>query len=333
MNGDSVSAAVPSLSAQDAQLALGESQSRAPDLQGHYTLSSIVESRGYRYLLRRKKGGFDGFDPRQLDEATALALAASHGVRVPALAYSEESYLIEQYVVGDQAGERLDDWESWYRDLVAQVERLQSSPATSHLYYSVAGWERWLATYLRSLHESLAAEYGARFDLLGIPSLDHVWRLGPVDSTGLPLVLAHSDLHQDNLLLSSDGVWILDWELALVADPVWEAARALHTMRWPSEADRLRAQSIWVTSLESRWPSADISGRLDWYRQIETWKSLLVDSVRYPQQIADAPLDEALALEKSNDLLRKLTLGSSFMPPSSLDSTGVLNLLRRWSCE
>ncbi|MEW2268306.1 phosphotransferase, partial [Streptomyces sp. NPDC047868] len=49
-----------------------------------------------------------------------------------------------------------------------------------------------------------------------------------------PFCLLHGDLHRENFILDSAGkVWAIDWELAMLGDPLYDLATHLHLMRYP----------------------------------------------------------------------------------------------------
>ncbi|MFE4945564.1 phosphotransferase [Streptomyces sp. NPDC056641] len=49
-----------------------------------------------------------------------------------------------------------------------------------------------------------------------------------------PFSLLHCDLHRKNLIVDRHGdLWIIDWELAMIGDPLYDLATHLHLMRYP----------------------------------------------------------------------------------------------------
>ncbi|MER6630811.1 phosphotransferase [Streptomyces sp. NPDC000987] len=49
-----------------------------------------------------------------------------------------------------------------------------------------------------------------------------------------PFCLLHADLHRENFIIDSRRrLWTIDWELAMVGDPLYDLATHLHLMRYP----------------------------------------------------------------------------------------------------
>ncbi|MEU6584388.1 phosphotransferase [Nocardia sp. NPDC046763] len=140
---------------------------------------------------------------------------------------------------------------------------------------------------MSKLYSGLPAVHAARIRDLQVPPLERFWSPDPSQTTRR-CVLVHSDLHPNNLLLNEAGVWILDWELAMAADPIWEAAVSLHRTPWPDADSEAHAAAQWLDLLADT-DAEDPATLLDQYRMIETWKSLLVDSWRFPVAIAADP--------------------------------------------
>jgi hypothetical protein len=70
------------------------------------------------------------------------------------------------------------------------------------------------------------ARYGALFSELGIPA-DGLTRLSKraAELVERPFCLLHADLHRENFIVDAgDRLWTIDWELAMVGDPL---------MTWP----------------------------------------------------------------------------------------------------
>lgn len=56
--------------------------------------------------------------------------------------------------------------------------------------------------------------------------------------TDRPRTLLHGDLHRKNFVVDRAGVlWTIDWELALVGDPLYDLATHLHLMDYPREQE------------------------------------------------------------------------------------------------
>ncbi|WP_371653457.1 MULTISPECIES: phosphotransferase [unclassified Streptomyces] len=96
------------------------------------------------------------------------------------------------------------------------------------------------------VYQRNSGEFGSLFDRLGVSatSLNGLReRAGGLASR--PFSLVHGDLHRRNLIVDSrDDLWFIDWELAMIGDPLYDLATHLHLMNYP-ECDALRVKEAW----------------------------------------------------------------------------------------
>ena len=65
-----------------------------------------------------------------------------------------------------------------------------------------------------------------------------------------PFCLLHADLHRENFIVDAeDRLWTIDWELAMLGDPLYDLATHLHQMRYPARHERAVAQR-WRETVE-----------------------------------------------------------------------------------
>ncbi|MGW2514008.1 phosphotransferase [Streptomyces scopuliridis] len=65
-----------------------------------------------------------------------------------------------------------------------------------------------------------------------------------------PFSLLHCDLHRKNLIVDRRGdLWIIDWELAMIGDPLYDLATHLHLMRYPRR-EEARVARRWQRAVE-----------------------------------------------------------------------------------
>ncbi|MFB7089477.1 phosphotransferase [Streptomyces sp. NPDC056296] len=69
-----------------------------------------------------------------------------------------------------------------------------------------------------------------------------------------PFCLLHADLHRENFIVDMDRrLWTIDWELAMVGDPLYDLATHLHLMRYPLWQGR-RVTEEWRRVVEAVRP-------------------------------------------------------------------------------
>jgi hypothetical protein len=74
--------------------------------------------------------------------------------------------------------------------------------------------------------------------------------------TERPFCLLHADLHRENFIVDpGQRLWTIDWELAMVGDPLYDLATHLYLMRYPQwQARRLTRR--WVSTVEDVRPGS-----------------------------------------------------------------------------
>lgn len=101
--------------------------------------------------------------------------------------------------------------------------------------------------------------------------------------TARPFCLLHGDLHRDNLIVArQDGaLWTIDWELALLGDPVYDLATHLHLMRYPAWQEE-EVVARWAETLDGVLPgaTAGLAEDLPHYRAYKRVQSVFTDVIR-----------------------------------------------------
>jgi aminoglycoside phosphotransferase (APT) family kinase protein len=140
------------------------------------------------------------------------------------------------------------------------------------------GFYRWLAERLADFVAALPAETLRAADQRGLPDDDLLRRiLGRYEVTDRAPVLLHGDLNPWNLVRAGrrGGLTIIDWEMGMIGDPLYDLVRHLHLT--PTRAEmRMRMFDRWSRKL----PSECVEGwEADWrvYRWIEQIRSAYVD--------------------------------------------------------
>ncbi|WP_405807677.1 aminoglycoside phosphotransferase family protein [Streptomyces sp. NBC_00210] len=107
-----------------------------------------------------------------------------------------------------------------------------------------------------------------------------------------PFVLLHTDVHRGNLIVGADGrLSLIDWELALFGDPVYEIASHLSRMRYAKRAEQRAALRAWCTAVAHSRPAALAGHRsaLRIYLDFERLQSVYIDVIRLALAFARHP--------------------------------------------
>ncbi|MET9495760.1 phosphotransferase [Streptomyces sp. NPDC006552] len=130
-------------------------------------------------------------------------------------------------------------------------------------------------------------EYGALFAALGVHEVAFKYlRERAADLRERPFTLLHADLHRENLILDRSGeLWVIDWELAMFGDPLYDLATHLHLMDYP-RSQRRRVVELWRGTLGrtgARGLDEDLPVLLGYKRA----QSVFTDVIRSALTLAD----------------------------------------------
>lgn len=116
--------------------------------------------------------------------------------------------------------------------------------------------------------------------------------------TRRPFCLLHGDLHRTNLIVqdADDRLWTIDWELAMVGDPVYDLATHLHLMGYPP-AQEAEVVQRWRETVPKILYGADAGMDADLllYRRYKRAQSLFTDVVRHAHRVGAASAGERTA--------------------------------------
>ncbi|MFF4962196.1 phosphotransferase family protein [Streptomyces sp. NPDC001222] len=136
------------------------------------------------------------------------------------------------------------------------------------------------------------ARFGGLFVMLGIPEDAMVRFAERVPALiSRPFSLLHTDLHRDNVIVSSHGdppLICVDWELATYGDPLHDLATHLVRMRYPSHQWE-EAVEAWRTVMGERRSGAvhGLDRDLGHYLAFERAQSVYPDVMRAAESLGD----------------------------------------------
>ncbi|MFF3643780.1 phosphotransferase [Streptomyces sp. NPDC002564] len=117
--------------------------------------------------------------------------------------------------------------------------------------------ERLICFTEKQVYERNAHRFGGLFQALGVGegAFSHLRRNVP-GMAARPFGLLHGDLHRENFIVDpQDRLWTIDWELAMVGDPLYDLATHLYLMRYrPDQADEVTRR--WCQAVEQVRPGS-----------------------------------------------------------------------------
>ncbi|MFI6441882.1 phosphotransferase [Streptomyces sp. NPDC050759] len=280
--------------------------------KGTAHLSTAVRVAGVPYpvMVRRKVGADTSRERRFLNEHVVLRAIEDSGVpvRAPRVLALGTSELGDQFTIhsfegpeGPNGEIRAPDHPAGgllpheADDLVKQLHALTQVDCAKLMedsYAPVAGFHEQLCAELIRMVSDLPKETLQLAGQLGLPTsgfrLEELLRRHTV--TPRRAVLLHGDLNPWNMIRREDGsgLTLIDWEMAMVGDPLYDLVRHMHLTPTLPEI-RTRMFDRWLQLL----PEDCTRGwRADWrvYRWMETVRSAYVDLDRLmTRDSLDAP--------------------------------------------
>ncbi|TDC27291.1 aminoglycoside phosphotransferase family protein [Streptomyces sp. 8K308] len=292
-----------------------------PTLRGNHRVWQVVEAEGELAALGRLKTGrtrpgVHRFDPRCfVNEEDVLIELALLGMRRIAPVYrlvgADDELRVHGYIEGQPLsairppGTALTGSElGQLVDLFGKLATIRPSAfALVHRCPPVLrprGSRQFLQTLIRFTRRRV---YAVHRPLMR--DLFTALRIGPtvLSATGplareaakltdRPFCLLHGDLHRDNLIVAeSDGMlWTIDWELALIGDPLYDLATHLHLMRYPPKQEHALLLR-WARTMDAALPgsAAALARDLPRYLAYKRVQSVFTDVIRQAYVVQATP--------------------------------------------
>ncbi|WP_353943834.1 aminoglycoside phosphotransferase family protein [Streptomyces sp. HUAS MG91] len=247
-------------------------------------------------MIRRKLRAAQPLEPRFLNEHMVLRAIEDAGLpvkvpRVLALGVSDlddrftiHSYMgpsdIRQAPRHPEGGLLLGQMSGLVDQLcaLAGVGTESLMPAMRRAGFDGEGFYPWLCGQLVVMVRELAAETRVLAGRLGLPDADTLGELLRTrEVSHRPPVLLHGDLHPWNLVCSTRdfGLTLLDWEMAMVGDPLYDMVRHLHLTPTTREV-RGRMSALWAQRMPARC-TVDWEADARAYQGLEIVRSAYVD--------------------------------------------------------
>ncbi|GAA3372806.1 phosphotransferase [Streptomyces sannanensis] len=238
------------------------------------TFDASLLRRIERVKLRERRPGVESFDRRCFTSEDELLAALQGRVRripevvevdgVPLHGFVEGRTLADRCPPGTPlAARHLGQLMTLFRELAVispdelPADRIRTAGDGADDHDTTA----FLRCLVRFTEEHVrrrnTARFGTLFDALGIrPDALPRFAAGLPAFTRRPFSLLHGDLHRENFVVDARGdLWTIDWELAMVGDPLYDLATHLYLMRYP-RGQASRVATRWRDAMESVRPGS-----------------------------------------------------------------------------
>ncbi|MGP4110001.1 phosphotransferase family protein [Streptomyces sp. 4N509B] len=317
---------VPTLTTQHSpQLRATEPTSAsATTLHGNHRIWNILRPSGELASMGplkagRARPGVHRFDPRcfESEEDLLVELALLGVARIPQVhRIGPADLLVHGYIEGEtlaahrppgtpltsrQLRQLMDRFAGLAAIPPASLELVHGCPADARPHGSrefLRGLIRFTRRHVYAVHRPELHGLFGRLGLhAGVLAEDGPLARAANRLTHRPFCLLHGDLHRDNLIVArADGaLWTIDWELALLGDPVYDLATHLHLMGYPAAQER-RVVERWATAVTGSLPGAadGLEEDLPRYRAYKRVQSVFTDVIRQAHAVRAAAPDEVV---------------------------------------
>jgi thiamine kinase len=209
-------------------------------LEGGLTNTSyLIESGSQRAVLRINNPEADKLGVNRHTEITVLEKLQSTKL-VPTTYFADSNYLVSEYINGVV----LDDDKASDPSIKKQIEQAIALIQNQHFVdLEVRNYEAYLREYCNQLG-ALYLDKSIRQSLLQMAR--------NIDSQDWQPVLCHHDLIPENIIMSSRGLIIIDWEYASMGHPQFDYLRLInnqHIRDIPSNMCNLEALQATLVQL------------------------------------------------------------------------------------
>jgi hypothetical protein len=169
--------------------------------------------------------------------------------------------------------------------------------------------ERLIAFAEEQVYGRNVADFGDLFAELGVNdcSFAHL-RRNVLGLRQRPFCLLHGDLHRGNLVVDGQGrLWTIDWELAMMGDPLYDLATHLYLMRYPADQAR-RMTEEWCRAVEGVLPggSNGVEEDLPLLLGFKRAQSVFTDVIRVSLALCEGPGFNWMALPQAARKLQRI---------------------------
>ncbi|MFF2557411.1 phosphotransferase [Nocardia sp. NPDC058058] len=276
-----------------------EAVSRTDSAAGYYNHNVRVATATGPVNVRIPVAGADIMDLRIWPEVEVLRAIEPFVTAAPRLRWESAvpAYQIQDFITGDllddiaPRGHAVPDCVP--RDVPRLFAELRGIPTEllptlpSSSTEDPAAFARRLSDVTERVYQENQHRFGPLYRSLGVPENPLATVLSDWNTLeSRPFRLVHADVHRKNMIIQNGtAVVFLDWELALLGDPLYDVASHLHKMGYQPD-ERSLFLSQWVAAepeaATGRWETD-----LQTYLNHERIKSVIVDSVRYAKLLTE----------------------------------------------
>ena len=243
-------------------------------------------------------------DIRMLSENMVLKYLQDYDLNIPQLLFYDErnNILLEKYIEGETLDKKFSVEAMIPKTILSEISEIMGKLHSVNLSrfpypygyttFSVQSFYVFVHDQIYDVCNSLYTESKELLNVLK-EDLDKFFSTTHKSFSERLPVLCHCDVHRKNLLVDKDDrLWLLDWELALIGDPLYDIAIHFQKMRYnTAEKEIFFRHYCEVTGLEY---SQSILDQVEIYRLMEAVKYAVVDIHHVIAQAKEGRLDDIM---------------------------------------
>jgi predicted Ser/Thr protein kinase len=279
-----------------------ESLNTSTHLTGYYNDNYIFSENNVYYVLRIPKIDAPIYDLKLHNEVDILNSVKHLNFSIPKVISSGIDYFVESFINGNNLSLLFGDMgfiDEWILEKL-NFFFIQLHGSKIQIYPNLP-WKNsskdfyfHLVNYIKELYCNFWFENEPLYLSLGIKQkyIDHIFETYSIKNER-EIVLCHCDIHRKNVLVHQNRVSVIDWELALFADPIYDLSIFLHKMRLlPRQEQKFikKYHNIYNHNLTFEQFKSEIEA----YRALEEIKTVMVDAKRILQDMKENKNDEVI---------------------------------------
>lgn len=278
-------------------------------------------------IVRVPVGGHDMFEPRMYAESDVLKSIQSSGINAPRLLWTNNSpqFQVHEYSPGTPM---LEKWPRgvpvpthFIADAVTTMKQLESIDPPDPLH-SAGPWGQlqdnrdFLVSFIAWQRKSLSdcrKRFNHFYKWINMPDDPYIiFENAPNYIQARQLRLCHGDMHRFNCLINSGKTVFLDWELALLADPLWDISAHIHRMQYFPEEEQEFLNS--AKRLLDHATADTIDRDIRTFFSFECIKEIANGAFRYLSTIQSGRASPKWVKLMASEYAWKLALAAEFLP-------------------
>ncbi len=266
-------------------------------VSGFYHDNYLVQRDGVIYVVRvNRKLDEPDVEPRMYAEAAVLAALRNADIAAPDIFHdsSEHGFTVISYLPGQRIADLYppgtqvpDSLIEFIGSTMSKLYRVERETLGTMLRQSpwprAAGEDAFLPSllsWLTKVYESASVAEKGCMRAVGLPTNPFDDRRFSLDNIQRAFRLCHGDLQRENILAAPGELYsLLDWEMAVWGDPLWDVASHMHRAAYPPDQEQSALQRL-LGSCPNGTSSASDHHAYDVYLKVEQYRSLVLDCAR-----------------------------------------------------